>query len=126
MKGVIKERYLLCVLKNANAKLRKAILQNCDDCVIQTLSEIVHNVISGNIPIDEKTLNGLKKYKSKLRSIHSNIRKKKLNKDRRKIFVNQVGGFAPILPLLLKGVLSAALSYGGQKLIEYGASKFAK
>lgn len=120
MKCVVRDRNILCVLKNANSKLRKVIIKNCDDCVIRTLAEIVHNMIAGNVRMNVQTLKKMKRYKRDMRLLHGYIQKNKSNKGRRKRFVNQVGGF---WPLLLQGVLSAALSYGGEKLLEYGTKQ---
>lgn len=117
----MKEKSILHVLKKSkNSKFIKAILKNCDDCLIQTLSEIIHNVMNGNVQLDPKLLVKLKRYKNQLRKLHSFIRKNKLAKHRRRKFVNQVGG---IWGLLAEGVLSALASLGAEKLLKYGAEK---
>lgn len=118
MKTVAKVLPTLHVLREANCKLQKAIIKNCDDKVIQSLTEILHNVLIGNVEISSSTLNKLKKYKSQLQKLHRCIRKNKAVYYRRKKFVNQVGGF---WPFLIKAVLSSALGYGAQKLAEYGS-----
>lgn len=123
MKSVARDQHILRALQNAKCNLHKAILKNCDDRVIHTLTEIVHNIINGNVDIDPKLFNKLKRYKSRLRKFHQSIKKNTSVKHRRKQFVNQSGGF---LPLLLGAVLSGVASYGGEKLAEYVASKFKK
>lgn len=101
----------------------KAILKNCDDKLIQTLSEIVHNVLSGNIDVDTKTVKKLKRYKNQLRKLHLSIQKRKCLKQRRRLLIKQEGG---IWPLLLEAALTALTSYGGEKLVEYGAKTVKK
>lgn len=120
MKCVVRDRHLLQVLKQAKSKLHKAIINNCDDRFIQTLSEILHNVLNGNVNLDLPTKKKLKRYKSRLFKLHDHISKHKTVKRRRKAFANQTGGF---WPLLLNAVLSGIAAYGGQKLAEYGESK---
>lgn len=119
MKCVQKEKFLLHVLRNSKSKLFKAILKNSDDKLIQTLAEIVHNVLSGNVRIDDKLVKKLRKFKIPLRKIHSAIKKKRLVKQRRKIFINQIGGFWPVL-------LQAALQALGGQLLEYGQDAIKK
>lgn len=97
MKSVTRDRHILHVLKGAKCNLSKAILKNCDDRFIQTLSEIVHNILIGNVDIDSTTMRKLKRYKSQLRELHQYIRKNKQVKNRRKKFINQTGGFLPLI-----------------------------
>lgn len=107
---------MLHALKNTKCKKRqKLFLKTCDDRVIQTLSEIIHNTLKGNIKIEPHILQELRKFKSKLRSIHSKLKKNKKIKQRRKIFVNQVGGFW--VPLLT-AALTALGEYGIKKLLQ--------
>lgn len=120
MKTVQRDKHILSVLKGANSNLLKAILKNCDDRVIQTISEILHNTLIGNISLEPKHIRKLKRYKSQLRQLHQYIRKNKLTKKRRSKFVNQVGGFWPIL---LEAALSSLASYGINKLFNDDQSK---
>lgn len=124
MKCVQRDRHILYVFRDANSKLRREIIKNCDNCVIQTLSEIIHNCMNKNIPIEGTNLEKLKKYKRNLRSLHSYIKNNKSIRSRRRKFSSQVGGqIGGFWPLLLNAVLSSALSYGGDKLLEYGGEK---
>lgn len=113
MKCVVKDQHILHVLKSANYNLFKSIIKNCDDKVIQTLSEIIHNVLNGNVDLDKKTLKKLKKYKTELKQTHLKIKKNKSNKYRRHIYLNQTGGFWPIL---LQSVLSSLGSFVLEKV----------
>lgn len=121
MKNVSRDQHILHVLKNNKCKkFQKAILQNCDDKFIQTLAEIVHNVLKGNIRLDAKDLRKLKKYKTQLRKIHASIKKNRATKSRRKLFSNQIGGFWPVLAGL---ALQSLAGLGVDKLIDYGYDK---
>lgn len=93
---------MINVLAKASPKMRKAILEQADKPLIQTLTESVCNVTSGNIPIKPCLRKSLRKYKVQLRAIACPQTRWKSKK---KVFV-QKGGF---LPLLLP-VVSAALS----------------
>lgn len=119
MKCVVRDQHMLYALKNINCKKRqKLFLKTCDDRVIQTLSEIIHNTLKGNIKLEPHTFTlaftQLKKFKTKLKTIHSQLKKRKGTKQRRRIFINQVGGFW--VPLLT-AVLSTLGEYGIKKLL---------
>lgn len=120
MKSVMKARPILHALQHAKCKLHRAIINNCDDVVIKALSEIIHNLMQGNIDIDSNTLAKLQRYKRTLRMLHQNIKKNTSSKYRRKQFANQKGGF---WPLILGTLLQGALAYGGEKLAQYGTNK---
>lgn len=115
MKTVEKEKHTLHTLKNSNCKLFKAILRNCDDRVIQALSEIIHNILSGNIQIEDKTLKKLKRHKGELQKTHRKIKQNKSASYRRRLYSNQTGGFWPVL---LEAALAALGSYAVNKLVK--------
>lgn len=117
MKAVLEEKRMLHILKDANCNLFKAIIKNCNDCVIQALSEILHNVLLGNVNIDKKVLKKLKPYKTKLQKTHKKIKNNKSVKYRRRLFSNQTGGFWPIL---LNTVLPLISSIALEKLKKNG------
>lgn len=120
MKGVERDRHMLCALRQSNCKLHKSIVQNCNGRLVQTLAEIVHNILSGNVTIDSKLLIRLKKYKKQLRRIYAAIRFKRSIKHRRRVFATQTGGF---WPLLIEAALSGLAAYAGQKLASNGDKK---
>lgn len=94
---------MLYALKQANPKLRKHILKHSPPDFIKSLSEIVYNVLQGNVKICDKTHKCLCRYKKVLRkfaSPHTNTEYK------RKLIVNQKGGW--ITPLI--SIVSAILS----------------
>lgn len=102
LKRLEKNKYLLSVLNDAKPKLRKAILSNSDNDLIQTICEIVYNTIRGNCAIDPKTCQQLKKYKKSLRVLSC---PKQPLYAKRKIIV-QKGGF---IPALIGSVLASLL-----------------
>lgn len=124
MKCAEKDLHILRILKKSKCKkVRKGILKQCDDSVIQTLSEIVHNILNNDRIkdlLDSKTLNQLRKHKTNLRKINSVLIKNKNSGARRKVFINQEGGFwGP----LLTTALSALAEYGINKLISKNSAK---
>ena len=56
-------------MQTTEKKQQKALLKTATDCQIRILSEIVLNLLAGNIPISEKTKQNLKKHKEKLRKL---------------------------------------------------------
>lgn len=93
---------MLYVLKNSNSKLRKALLKNGDNELIKTISEIVLNVLHGNVKLCPQSKSRLRKYKHYMRTVASQQRN---IPSKRKILV-QHGGF---LPTLLTALLSSVV-----------------
>lgn len=121
MKNLAKGTHFLRILKQCKCKkTQKTLFRHCDEQTIQMLSELVYNLMKGNLRIDTKTQSQLKKYKTSLRAIYKCIIRNRCLKRRRKIIVNQVGGFWPPLAGL---ALQALASLGGEKLLEYGINK---
>lgn len=97
---------MLYALKNASPKLRNVILKNAPSEIIKTLSEIAYNIIHGNVEICGKTHKCLSKYKRVLRKFSSpqtNITRK------RKLIVNQIGGWVTPLMTIIGTILSKYL-----------------
>lgn len=104
LKRLEKNKYLLSALIDAKPKLRKAILSNSENDLIQTICEIVYNTIKGNCEIDPKICEHLKKYKKSLRILSCH---KQPLQTKRKILLQQGGGF---LPALIGSVIAALLA----------------
>ena len=98
---------MLYVLKDADPKLRRAILRKVDDDVIKTINEIAYNTLKGNTRLNKKTKASLDPYKKELRCLKC---PKKNLQSKRKLLV-QKGGF---LPVLIGSVLSGLIG----KLLE--------
>lgn len=101
---------MLYTLKASKCKLQKAILKNCDDELIHCLSEIVQNVLNGNVPLVRKHLNCLRKYKKEMRQIRSYNSKKKSVGAKRKILVQKGGFIQAILGALLSSVVGSLIN----------------
>ncbi len=95
--NLVQNRDMLAHLAKCSQNSRNKILHNGEKPLIEAICQIVHNVLEGNIPINEKTKHQLSKYRQSLRTLtdKNSLKKKK------KILV-QNGGF---LPLLLSAVL---------------------
>lgn len=109
MKRLKDNRHMLYVLKNANSKMRKAILQHADPDVIKTISEICYNTLHGNNKLHSRTRNRLRFYKSQIRSLAS---PKRSIRSKRNIIVKQYGGaFLPtLIGTVLTGVIGSILN----------------
>lgn len=102
MKRLVKNQYILRLLKNPNKKIRNSILKSCDDDVIKTLVEIAINTLNGNNKISKKNLKFLKKHKNVIRCL---ISTKSSLKAKRRILL-QRGGFLPVLiGTVLSGII---------------------
>ena len=130
MKKVIRHKSLLKVLHNTNSKLRKAILKNCDNDVICVLTEIIVNLLNGNIQLTASQKTKLKRYKNAFRKIANLCKNNKLSnkKSARKLFIQNGGAFPFfLLPLIgkaaLGGAVGAAAGYAVKKAINAATNK---
>lgn len=107
MHKVKRHVHLLHLLSTATPQQRKAILRTASKEQIKLLCEICQNLLAGNISINTKKLHSYRKTIRQLANKKIPILKKK------KLFLNQTGGFLPlILPTvlsLLSGVVSRAV-----------------
>lgn len=85
---------ILKVILNAKPELRNAILLNADKELVCSICEIVLNLLSGNIKIDDQQKKKLSKHKDLLRNI---VKKTKGWKQKRQI-IQKGGNF--LIPLL--------------------------
>jgi len=57
------------LVKETDSIKRSKLLKQVQDCVIDAISEIAKNCLSGNIPLSEEDFNKLSKYQNLLRII---------------------------------------------------------
>jgi len=76
---------------------RKAILREFGDdkVLFDALSELSHNLIKGNIPLDTAHLKKIRKYSKTLKAL--DCPKSRKCKVKRRKLIEQSGGFLPIL-----------------------------
>ena len=92
----------LKVLSCCNKKMRNAIIRSSSKDLVNSLCECVHNLLKGNIKLNEKEISNLTKYKNPMRKILNQISFKK----KKKLLV-QNGGFLEILlPSVISGLAS--------------------
>ena len=92
----------LHVLVNGTAKQREGILRGADKELVYCLCECALNVLQGNVKLQNKEKNHLKKYKRQLRDLSN---KKISLRTKRKLLLKQKGGWvsaliAPVLSTL--------------------------
>ena len=96
---------LLKVLGRSKAKLRKAILQHCDNEVINTICDCIYNVVKGNVPgVKEKEIKKLVPHKKTLIKLSQRIPLK----EKRKTLVQKGGAVLPFLLPLVAPLLAQA------------------
>ena len=83
---------------------RSKLLKEVKDCVIDAISEIAKNVLSGNIPLSEQDFTKLSKYQNLLRFI---AKRSPVDKRRSQIIQNGTGIIDSLIPaaLLLISIL---------------------
>ncbi|GFR10310.1 uncharacterized protein TNCT_138061 [Trichonephila clavata] len=106
-KSIKRSLDFLLLLSKSTPKQRHMLLQNADKSQIVTLSEICLNVLAGNVPVNVKKL---RRYKNCIRKVA--CRKVSL-KAKKKLLVQQSGGF---LPLLIPAVVSALAGMAGRAI----------
>lgn len=100
MSHAVRKREYLTLLGQANkkAKRRRVLIETADKEEILAVSEIIDNLLRGNIPLSDKQRRRLKRHKTKLRNIAS----KRVSVKQKKRLLNQSGGFlSAIIPLAL-------------------------
>ena len=93
------------IINSESPRLRKHLILGLPEHVIRHICEVMHNILLGNIPIRGKQKENLQKYKHTIRLLGRGPFKPLLKK--RKILVNQKGGFiGAILPLIASILLN--------------------
>lgn len=97
--------------KVKKSKNRKALLRDLKSSELKAVCEFCKNLLHGNIPIDEKSKNKLKRYRVSIK----NLADKRLAARKKRVVLNQQGGFLPLLasvglPLITDLVLNAVKS----------------
>lgn len=121
MKHLKNQQAMLEVLKTASPKLRKAILENCNDQVICILAEIILNLMKGHLKVHPSQKRQLSPFKVQLRRITRHCQKShSINKRMmRKALIQSGGAFPFLIPLLAPLIAKAAL--GGVVAASTGA-----
>ena len=86
------------LVKVKNVSARRKLLLTCSKNIIYAISEIIRNILRGNIPITPKQRRKLNQYKDSLRELG----KKSVTLKKRRQILNQKGGAlaAAIIPAL--------------------------
>lgn len=100
---------MLYALLKSKCKGREKILRSCDDNLIEVISEIAQNILNGNIQLNEKQKNFLKKYKKELRLLKQYNIKKKPVRNKRKFLVQRGGFIQAIIGALLSSAVGALI-----------------
>ena len=82
------------ISNSKNEKLRNKLIRVSRDCVINAISEIAKNCLSGNIPLKDCDFNSLLKYQNLLRQIS----KKSTIGKRRKLLIQKGGVLQFLIP----------------------------
>jgi hypothetical protein len=84
------------VLKTAKPQLRKAILKNCSNELVKSISECVLNVLHDNLKLTACQKKRLRKFKVPCRELAD----KQVSISAKKRLINQRGSFLPPLQVL--------------------------
>lgn len=95
-------------MKCKTACRKKALLQSGGADMLKGLSECCHNVLAGNVPLKERHVKKLNKYKKQLRQMAN----RKVTIKTKGRLVTQSGGFiGPLLSVLAPIISSIASSF---------------
>lgn len=108
-KSLHKHLPALKTVSSLKPKLRRQLLANCSDEFIHCLCECAHNLSKGTVPVDSTQFKKIDRHRNKIRALLD----KDSNKEKRRSFLIQKGGF---LPLLLAPILAALGTFAGEKL----------
>lgn len=103
MKKLKQNYHFLNILSRSSPAQKRALLRTANKGQILSLCEICLNVLSGNIPVPVKKL---QKYRNALRRV---AKKSTKIAHKKKIFINQSGGFLPIVLRAIGPVLAGLL-----------------
>ena len=98
---------LFRVLSHCKPNIRNAILKNCENDLIHIICDCVYNVVKGNVlSLTQEKVNKLACHKTSL----IKLTKKVPIKEKRKILVQNGGGFLPFLLSLVALLIAKAVS----------------
>ena len=104
---VRKHGKMVLALTEASPKFRKKIIQEAPAELVNCISECCQNVLKGNVPLSSAQKQKLHSKRQQLRLLAN----KKVSVKKKKIILNQKGGFFPLIalaPLLAKAILPIA------------------
>ena len=101
-KRVVPQLPVLKKLRRCSAKERKALLSRGGKSLQLCLRECAYNILNGNVPLTKRQFSKLRVHKQKLRDLS-----KKTTHQKKRLEIEQKGGF---LPLLLAPILGSLLS----------------
>lgn len=105
MSHVLKNKNFLQLLTKSNKKIQKSMIKNASKEQIKSICEIILNLLSGNIKLDQEDLSKLYKKRNSLREL---IKKQSIKK---KKYLIQKGGFIQFLiPALISGLATVISS----------------
>lgn len=107
MRCIVRNKSFLKKIYKSDSETRKKLINSATPDEIRSLSEIAHNVTTGNFTIPDKKITKLSKYKQAIRKLS----RRTLCHKKKKQFLIQEGGF---LPFLISPVLSTLGAIGGR------------
>ena len=110
MRPIKSNFHKLHTLKDAQPKLRKAIISNCDKDLVNCVSECALNLLHGNVKLSDCTRKKLRKYRPQLRTV---VDRRVPLARKKKLIIQRDGFLVPLLTALLPTL--ASLIYDGLK-----------
>lgn len=97
---------MLLALASAKPQVRTLILNSLDKGTIRIISQLVANILHGNIPLDRNQRRNIRKY----RRVFAFLRDKYTPTEVKRRALVQQGGFLPILLPIISSLAGAVLS----------------
>lgn len=95
----------LQLLKNSRPKERKVLLSGTENAIIKVLSEIIYNVLHGNVSLGNDKIHQLRRYKQSLQTLSN----RSVSLDKKRVLLQQhgSGAFFPLLFPIITSVLGS-------------------
>ena len=110
MRRIKSNFHKLHTLKDAQPKLRKAIISNCDKDLVNCVSECALNLLHGNVKLSDCARKKLRKYRRQLRTV---VDRRVPLAHKKKLIIQRGGFLVPLLTAVLPTL--ASLIYDGLK-----------
>jgi hypothetical protein len=112
IKNLDKQKDMLCLLSKCKPAMRKAILSKDDKNLVAAICQTIHNMLEGNLSINNNDFKNLKKYKKTFRKL---IEKSKL-RNKKEILIQKGGFLQFLIPAVISGITSIMSSYISNKI----------
>jgi hypothetical protein len=106
MKANKHQTLFLQLLKSSNPRGRKVLLSGAENAIVKLLSEIIYNLLHGNVPLNSYKIQRLRRHKQTLHTLSDRT----VSLDRKRNILQQHGSgtFFPLLFPIISSLLGVS------------------